>query len=64
MSELNEPELTDDYPVYCGYLYIADGKLVSSDIEGNVRRLKNYLGAKVITRCDIPGRQAQEGTKP
>lgn len=55
--KLNEPILSDDYPVYCGYLYVADGKVISSDIEGTVLRLKNYLKAEVITRCDITGRQ-------
>lgn len=57
MTTLKENVLPDDYPVYCGYLYVADGNVISSDIEGNVKRLKAYLGAKEIRNCDIFGRQ-------
>src|SRR5687768_7521016 len=45
---LNEPILEDDYPVYGDYLYVADGRVVRSDIFGNVRRLKHDLGATEI----------------
>lgn len=55
-EELNEPILADDYPVYCGYLYVADGKVVSSDIQGTAGRLKAYLKADEIRRCDMVGR--------
>ena len=59
MTELNEPVLPDDYPVYGDYLYVADGKVVRSDLHGtNVRRLKAHLKAEEIRRCDIAGRQA------
>ncbi len=57
--ELNEPILEDDYPVYADYLYVADGKVIRSDLHGvTAARLKRYLGAKEIRRCDIAGRQA------
>lgn len=58
MSALNERVLPDDYPVYAGYLYVADGNVIESDIEGTVKRLKACLSAAVITNCDIYGRQA------
>jgi len=54
--EPNEPILPDDYPVYAGYAYVADGKPVISDIQGNVRRLKHDLSATEIRRCDIVAR--------
>lgn len=56
MSELNEPVLNDDYPVFVGYLYVADGRVIESPIEGGVLRLKTVAQAKVIRRCDIVGR--------
>lgn len=59
LPELNEPVLPDDYPVYGGYLYVADGKVIVSDLHGtDVRHLKHHLKAKEIRRCDIYGRKA------
>ena len=55
-KKLNEPILADDYPVYCGYAYVVDGKPISSDIEGTVARLKAYYKAKEVRRCDLGGR--------
>lgn len=61
--ELNESILSDDYPVYAGYLYVADGKVISSDWHGiNIGQLKKKLGVKEIRNCDIFGRQAQKKT--
>ena len=58
MRELNEPVLPDDYKVYAGYLYVADGKVISSDWHGiTALALKRRLGAKEIRRCDIFGRR-------
>jgi len=56
MSDLNEPILDDDYPVYGDYLYIADGKVIRSDVFGTVRDLKRDLKATEIRRCDMGGR--------
>lgn len=53
---LNEPVLADDYPVNYGYAYVADGKVVASDIKGTVRDLKRLLNATEIRRCDMGGR--------
>ena len=55
-TSLNERILGDDYPVHPGYLYVADGRVVSSNISGTVRNLKRDLKASVITNCDISGR--------
>ena len=60
---LNETELENDYPVNWDYLYVCDGKVVKSDIQGTVADLKRdlrshyKLDAKVITTCDIEGRR-------
>lgn len=56
--ELKEPVLDDDYPVYPGYLYVADGKVVECWLDqANVRRLKAHLKVSEIRRCDIFGRR-------
>lgn len=63
MDKLDEKELDNNYPVYCGYVYVCDGKVIKSDISGTVldlkKDLRNYykLEAKIITSCDIVGRQ-------
>lgn len=54
----NENILPDDYPIYGDYLYVVDGKPYRSDWHGiNVRRLKQYLKATEIRRCNICARQ-------
>lgn len=55
-KELNEPVLTDDYPVYAGYAYVVDGQPLSSPIQGTVKRLKVVMKATEIRRCDLAGR--------
>jgi hypothetical protein len=52
----NEPILADDYPVYPGYAYVVDGKVILSDIEGNVGRLKKVMKATEVRRCDLSAR--------
>lgn len=54
-----ERVLPDNYPVYFGYAYVADGKVISSDIQGTIADLKRDLNAKEITSCDIYGRAAK-----
>ncbi len=48
-----ETILPDDYPVYFGYAYVADGEVVTSDGEGTVADLKKWLNAKEVRRCSI-----------
>lgn len=62
--QLDEPVLPDSYPVYGGYLYVADGKVVSSDVFGAVRDLKRDLKATQIRRCDIVGRRRASRPSP
>ena len=58
MENLDEPILDDDYPVYAGYLYVVDGKVVVSDWhEITVRELKLRLKANEVRKCDIAGRR-------
>jgi hypothetical protein len=53
----SETILEDDYPVFWDYSYIADMKIIRSDIQGTVFDLKQDLNAKEIRRCDIFGRE-------
>lgn len=52
MKELDESILPDDYPVYGDYFYVADGKVIRSNIVGRVRDLKHTLQVAEIRRCD------------
>lgn len=64
---LNERDLDSDYPVYWDYLYVVDGKVIKSDIQGTVadlkRDLRKHRGMKCesFTTCDIEGRRKQLG---
>lgn len=68
-EEMKEPELkeyvlSDDYPVYGDYLYVADGKVIRSDWHGiTVGVFKKKLRAKEIRNCDIIGRQERAEKK-
>lgn len=56
-KELNEPILEDDYPIYAGYLYVADGKVIESMHHGiTARQFKAREGISELRRCDIQGR--------
>ena len=46
-----ERVLDDAHPVHGDYLYVADGKVVRSDVFGTVRDLKRDLGAEEIRNC-------------
>lgn len=62
-TELNEPVLPDDYPIYAGYAYVADGKPFTSERNTTARRMKEMLGASEIRRCGIFGRIEKENLK-
>lgn len=49
----SEQELSDDYNVYFGYVYIVDGYVVRSPIEGYVRDLKRELKARIVLNCQL-----------
>lgn len=58
MSEFpNEEILADDYPVYWGYAYVADGKVVCSNIKGTVGQMKRTEGYAEGRRCNLSARQ-------
>lgn len=59
-EELDEPILDDDYPVYFDYCYIADGKIILSNVRGTVKDLKRDIKATEIRRYDIFGRNEQK----
>lgn len=51
--ELNEPVLSDDYPIYGGYFYVVDGKVIVSDWHGiTAGQLKLRMKANEVRRCD------------
>lgn len=52
----NEPVLPDNYPVHYDYCYVADGKVIRSDIQGTIADLKRDIKATEIRRCDLAGR--------
>ena len=54
----NEEVLPDDYPVYYGYAYVADGEPIISLIKGTVCRLKKSQGYQEVRRCNIYARKA------
>jgi len=51
-----EEVLPDDYKVYGDYLYVADAKVIRSDVFGTVRDLKRDTGAKEIRNCKMGAR--------
>ena len=51
MTDLKEPVLADDYPVYGNFLYIADGKVVRSDVFGTVRLTEQDAGLRRAANC-------------
>lgn len=55
MYKLTKTEtiLTDDYPVFAGYIYIADNQFIRSTVIGTVGQLKAFLGVVQIRRCDL-----------
>jgi len=56
MTEVNERELEDDYPIHQGYLYVVDGKVWKSDRKTNVGTLKLTHKFKDVKSCDINAR--------
>lgn len=52
----NEHVLEDDYPVHAGYCYVADKRVVVSDISGTVRALKAAVKATEVRRCNMAAR--------
>lgn len=54
---LNEPVLPDDYPIYAGYVYVADGVPVVSDWHDvTAKEFKAREGITELRRCDLAGR--------
>jgi hypothetical protein len=56
MTDLSEIVLSNDYPVYAGHVYVADGKPIVSDVFGTVADLKRDTKAQEIKSCDLSGR--------
>jgi len=58
--EYDEDVMTDDMRVYIGYLYVCDGEVVKSHIEGDIKTLKLTLGVKEVRHCNIIGRRLDD----
>ena len=53
---MTERLLADDYPVYFGYFYVADGKVIESQMQGTIKQLKARCGYTEIKNCDMAER--------
>ena len=70
-TPLNEPILPDDYPVYQGYMYVANGRPVEF-IDGMNMTVGRWKALRIpgvdpvteVRRCDIIGRQMRLPPKP
>ena len=57
MTDLSkERELSDDYPLYPGYLYVIDGKVQRCVLHVTVGELKRRAQIKSVKNCDIGAR--------
>ena len=61
MTNLNEPVLEDDYPIYNDYCYVADGEVIVAEHpffeEGcTATQFKRYQKITELRRCDLHGR--------
>jgi len=56
-KESDEPVLSDDYPVHCGYLYVVNGEAIHSPIDGTIADLKRIFKVAEVRRCDIAWRE-------
>lgn len=52
----SETVLDNDYPVHWDYVYIVDGVLVRSDVQGTVRDLKRDRNGLEVRRYDMAKR--------
>ena len=51
-----ERELEDDYPIYYGYLYIADNKVWRRHEESTAKEVKDREKFKSFKNCDLEAR--------
>lgn len=57
MAGYQERILDDDYPIYADYFYVVDDRVYRSDFHDiTVKELRQRLGAREVTSCDIFGR--------
>jgi hypothetical protein len=55
-ESLNEPILEGDYPMYHGYYYVADGKVIQANQKETVLDYKTRTGTQEVRRCDAAKR--------
>ena len=56
-TQLDEPVLDDDYPIYPGYMYVVDGEVMRSLFSGTVADIKREFKCVEVRRCDLVGRE-------
>ena len=64
MFVYEEDILEDDDNVFMGYLYVCDGNVVKSHMQGKVRDLKLTLKVKEVRRCNPFKRGIQDQMEP
>lgn len=62
MSYSQEDRLANDFPIFPGYLYVVDGRVTQSEVQGTVLDLKRQEISKgktaaIVTRCNIKDRE-------
>jgi hypothetical protein len=62
--EYTEDVMEDDMNVFIGYLYVCDGEVVKSHMEGKVRDLKLTLKVKEVRTCNPFARGIQDQMEP
>lgn len=60
----DESIMDDNHNIFIGYLYVCDGRVVKSHMEGKVRDLKLTLNVKEVKTCDIFGRKLMNLMEP
>lgn len=57
---LKERELDNEHPMFAGYMYVVEGKVVRSKVNISVGDFKKQTNVKSVKNCDIGGRNLWE----
>lgn len=52
----SEKLLPDDYPIYPGYYYLVNGRVMRSYVHSTVANVKRMSGAKEVRSCSLVDR--------
>lgn len=56
----DEKILEDDYPIYAGFLYVVNGKVIEAWVNCVAKQLKVYYGTQDVRNCRIFDRLANK----